>query len=51
MLLTTAVLRTLENDGRSGGPKTALGGLIKQMAREMGPRNVRCNGVDGGFSA
>ena len=43
--LTTAVLRTLENDGMSGGPKKAVEGLIRQVAREMGPRNVRCNGV------
>ncbi len=43
--LTTAVLRTLENDGMSGCPKTAVGALIKQAAREMGPYNVRCNGI------
>ena len=45
MILTTAVLRTLENDGMSGGPKTAVAALIKQAAREMGPFNVRCNGA------
>lgn len=45
LLLTTAVLRTLENDGMSGGPKTAVAGLMKQMAREMGPHNIRYNGV------
>lgn len=45
MILTTAVLRTLENDGMSGGPKTAVSALIKQVAREMGPYNVRCNGA------
>ncbi len=45
MVLTTAVLRTLENDGMSGGPKTAVSALIKQVAREMGPYNVRCNGA------
>ncbi|TDU28367.1 3-oxoacyl-[acyl-carrier protein] reductase [Panacagrimonas perspica] len=45
LFVTTAVLRTLENDGMSGGPKTAVAGLIRQTAREMGPRNVRCNGV------
>ena len=43
--LTTAVLRTLENDGMSGCPKTAAAALLKQTAREMGPANVRCNGV------
>ena len=45
LLLTTAVLRTLENDGMSGGPKSAVAALMKQMAREMGAHNVRCNGV------
>lgn len=45
MFLTTAVLRTLNNDGMSGGPKTAVAGLLRQTAREMGPANVRCNGV------
>ena len=45
LFVTTAVLRTLENDGMSGGPKTAVAGLIKQTAREMGSANVRCNGV------
>lgn len=45
LFLTTAVLRTLENDGMSGGPKSAVAALMKQTAREMGPRNVRCNGV------
>lgn len=45
VFLTTAVLRTLENDGMSGGPKTAVAGLMRQAARESGPDNVRCNGV------
>jgi NAD(P)-dependent dehydrogenase (short-subunit alcohol dehydrogenase family) len=45
LLLTTAVLRTLENDGMSGGPKTAVAALMKQVAREMGPDNIRCNGI------
>jgi len=45
LFLTTAVLRTLENDGMSGCPKTAVGALIRQAAREMGPYNVRCNGI------
>ena len=45
LLLTTAVLRTLENDGMSGGPKSAVAALMKQTAREMGPHNVRCNGI------
>ena len=45
LFLTTAVLRTLENDGMSGGPKTAVAALMKQTAREMGKYNIRCNGV------
>lgn len=45
LFLTTAVLRTLENDGMSGCPKTAVSALIRQAAREMGPYNVRCNGI------
>ena len=45
VFLTTAVLRTLENDGMSGGPKTAAAALLRQTAREMGAANVRCNGV------
>lgn len=45
VFLTTAVLRTLDNDGMSGGPKTAVAALMKQTAREMGRHNVRCNGV------
>jgi 3-oxoacyl-[acyl-carrier protein] reductase len=44
-LLTTAVLRTLENDGMSGIPKTAVTGIVRQLAREVGQRNVRINGV------
>lgn len=44
-ILTTASLRTLENDGMSAGPKTAVAAMIKQVAREMGRYNVRCNGV------
>lgn len=44
-LLTTAVLRTLENDGMSGIPKTAIMGIVRQLAREVGQVNVRVNGV------
>lgn len=43
--VTTAVLRTLENDGMSSVPKTAVTGLIKLAAREAGPWNVRCNAI------
>lgn len=45
LFLTTAVLRTLENDGMSGCPKMAVEGLMRQAAREMGAENVRCNGI------
>ncbi|MBA2347948.1 MAG: SDR family oxidoreductase [Solirubrobacterales bacterium] len=45
LFVTTAVLRTLENDGMSGVPKTAVAGLLRQSARECGPANVRCNGI------
>lgn len=44
-LLTTAVLRTLENDAMSGIPKTAIMGIVRQLARELGPSNVRVNGI------
>jgi 3-oxoacyl-[acyl-carrier protein] reductase len=45
LCLTTAVLRTLELDGLSGGPKTAVAAMIRQVAREMGHANVRVNGI------
>jgi NAD(P)-dependent dehydrogenase (short-subunit alcohol dehydrogenase family) len=45
LLLTTAVGRTLENDGMSGGPKTAVSALMRHAAREVGAWNVRLNGV------
>ena len=44
-LLTTAVLRTLENDGMSGIPKTAIMGIVRQLAREVGDSGVRINAV------
>ena len=44
-LLTTAVLRTLENDGMSGIPKTAIMGIVRQLAREVSQANVRVNAV------
>lgn len=45
LFLTTAVLRTLENDGMSGVPKTGVAGLLRQAARESGALQVRINGV------
>ena len=44
-LLTTAVLRTLENDGMSGIPKTAAMGIVRQLAREVAKDNVRVNAI------
>lgn len=43
--LTTAVLKTLENDGMSGIPKTAVMGVLRQLAREVGQQNVRLNAI------
>ena len=43
--LTTAVLRTLENDGMSGIPKTAIMGIVRQLAREVKNTNVRINAI------
>ena len=45
MFVTTAVLRMLENDGMSSTPKMGVAGLIRLMAREAGPDNVRVNGI------
>ncbi len=44
-LLTTAVLRTLENDGMSGIPKTAVMGIVRQLAREVAKDGVRVNAI------
>ncbi|KGE03471.1 SDR family NAD(P)-dependent oxidoreductase [Pseudohaliea rubra] len=44
-LLTTAVLRTLENDGMSGIPKTAIAGIVRQLAREIAGDGKRINAV------
>jgi 3-oxoacyl-[acyl-carrier protein] reductase len=44
-LLTTAVLRTLENDGMSGIPKTAIMGIVRQLARDVGAAGVRINAI------
>jgi len=44
-LLTTAVLRTLENDGMSGIPKTAIAGIVRQLAREIAADGKRINAV------
>lgn len=49
LFLTTAVSRTLENDGMSGIPKHGVEGLMRQAAREAGPHNVRVNGIAPGI--
>lgn len=43
MFGTTAVLRMLECDGMSSTPKMGVAGLVRLIAREAGPHNVRCN--------
>lgn len=45
LFVTTAVLRMLENDGMSSTPKMGVAGLVRLMAREAGPQNVRCNAI------
>ncbi|MRG84867.1 SDR family NAD(P)-dependent oxidoreductase [Salinibacillus xinjiangensis] len=44
-LLTTAVLRSLENDAMSSAPKMAVEGLIRSAAREYGSSHIRINGI------
>ena len=45
VLLTAAVMRTAIYDGMSAIPKTAVAGMVRQLARDAGPLNVRCNGI------
>lgn len=45
IFLTAAILRTARLDGMSSIPKTALMGMIRQLARDAGPLNVRVNGI------
>jgi 3-oxoacyl-[acyl-carrier protein] reductase len=45
VLLTAAVLRSAIFDGMSAVPKAAVAGMIRQLARDAGPLNVRCNGI------
>jgi 3-oxoacyl-[acyl-carrier protein] reductase len=43
--LTAAMNRTPKNNGLSTVPKSAAAMLIKQLARDAGPLNIRANGV------
>lgn len=45
LFLTAAVMRTAVYDGMSSISKTAVAGMIRQMARDAGPLNVRVNGI------
>ncbi|MFD1611454.1 SDR family NAD(P)-dependent oxidoreductase [Sphingomonas tabacisoli] len=45
VLLTAAILRTAAYDGMSSIPKMAVGGMIRQLARDAGAMNIRCNGI------
>ncbi|MDP2086814.1 MAG: SDR family oxidoreductase [Gemmobacter sp.] len=45
LFLTAAVMRTAVYDGMSAISKTAVAGMIRQMARDAGPVNVRVNGI------
>lgn len=50
LFLTAAVMRTAIYDGLSSIPKTAVAGMIRQMARDAGPLNVRVNGIAPGVA-
>jgi 3-oxoacyl-[acyl-carrier protein] reductase len=45
LLLTLAVMKTLENDAMSTVPKMGVEGLIRTAARECGVDGIRVNGV------
>lgn len=45
VLLTAAVMRTAIYDGMSAIPKAAVATMIRQLARDAGVHDVRCNGV------
>lgn len=50
LFLTAAVLRSAVWDGMSSITKAAVAGMIRQMARDAGPLNVRVNGVAPGVA-
>lgn len=45
VLLTAAIFRTAAHDGMSCIPKATVASMIRQLARDAGPLNIRCNGV------
>ena len=45
VLLTAAILRTATCDGMSSIPKAAVASMVRQLARDAGRLDVRCNGV------
>lgn len=45
VLLTAAVMRTAIYDGMSAIPKAALATMVRQLARDAGVHDVRCNAV------
>lgn len=49
VFLTVAVLHTMEHDGMSAIPKSAVAAMVQQVAREEGPKAVRVNGVAPGL--
>lgn len=45
LFLTACIINTLANDALSSVPKNAVAMMIRQIAREAGPANIRINGV------
>ncbi|KAJ9625989.1 hypothetical protein H2204_010288 [Knufia peltigerae] len=45
LFLTCAVQKTLDWDGLSFIPKMGVVGIVKQAARELGPKGIRVNGL------
>lgn len=45
LFLTACIINTLANDALSSVPKNAVAMMIRQLAREAGPANIRINGV------
>lgn len=45
LFLTTAVERTMAFDGMNAVPKAAIAMMMRHIAREEGPHNIRCNAI------